>query len=342
MDIWEQALGFMNSQILLTAEEFGIFDVLAEEPRPTAEIARAVDLPEESAKRLLTALAAMELLERRPDGRWVNSDTAGEKLVSGKPGYIGAMFDHIRDTLYPAWENFEDHLRDEQSPQDGRDADGEGPPTEEVYSDPESLRSFMDGMHTISYEASVEFAEEASELEDVDHVVDVGGASGAFLIALAQRHPHLTGTVLDLSPVEPIATDYIEANNLSDRLGFQACDFFHDPLPEGKDAYSLGFILHDWHDEAGSFILYRLSKAMPSNGLLIIGEYLLDNDRTGPMHVARSDLNMMVAARGKERTAREYEDWIEEFGFQLERIQPTSKGKNFLLARKVASVDAPA
>lgn len=335
-DIWEYALGFMNSQILLTAEELGTFDVLSEEPRSTADVADAVDLPDESARRLLTALAAMDLVEHRSDGRWANSEMAEEKLVSGKPGYIGSMFDHIRSTLYPAWEDFTEHLQNGQAAEN--DQQEEGPPTEDVYSDPESLRSFMEGMHTISYEASAEFAEEASELEQIDHIVDVGGASGAFLIALAERHSHLTGTVLDLPPVEPITSDYVAGHNLEERISFRACDFFNDPLPEGKDAYALGFILHDWHDEAGSFILYRVSQAMPLGGWLIIGEYLLDNDRTGPLHVARSDLNMMVAARGKERTAEEYENWIEEFGFELERIQPTSTGKNFMLARKVRTV----
>jgi len=50
--------------------------------------------------------------------------------------------------------------------------------------------------------------------------------------------------------------------------------------------------------------------------------------------VARSDLNMMVAARGRERTAREYMDWIARFGFRTERVQPTHADKQFIIARK--------
>jgi hypothetical protein len=42
----------------------------------------------------------------------------------------------------------------------------------------------------------------------------------------------------------------------------------------------------------------------------------------------------LVAARGRERTAREYADWIAEFGFDLQRIYPTSWGKHFLIARR--------
>jgi hypothetical protein len=37
MDIWEYALGFMDAQILLTAEELGIFNILATGHRTVKE-----------------------------------------------------------------------------------------------------------------------------------------------------------------------------------------------------------------------------------------------------------------------------------------------------------------
>lgn len=332
MNIWECALGFMDSQVLLTAEELGVFDLLADEGGTAQDVAEKTDMPEDSARRLLTALCALELVEKRPDGRFVNAPEANEKLVRGRPGYIGDMFHHLRDDLYPLWQNFKEALREGQA-QWERTFDGEVPRNEALYDDPERLRAFMSGMHAISHEAATQFAEHADELREVEHLVDVGGASGAFAIALAEQFPELRATVLDLPPVEPIAEDYFEESGLSDRLSFQAGNFWEDPLPEGADAYSLGFILHDWDTEGGSTLLRKVADAIEPEGLLIVGEYLLNDDKTGPLHVARQDLNMLVAARGRERSTQEYREWIEAFGFELERIQSTPHGKNFLIAR---------
>ena len=337
MNIWDHALGFMHAQMLLTAEELGVFDALDEAPRTAETLAEAVEMPVDSARRLLTGLSALELVERDAEGHFVNSAEASAQLVSGKPGYIGDMFDHVREVLYPAWGNLREVLLENESVPDGppdRRAPEEGEaPSADVYRDEQSLRSFMEGMHAITYESGQKFAANAPELQEVEHIVDVGGASGAFLIALAEAHSRLEGTVLDLPEVRPIAEEHIQEQDLADRLSFEARDFFNDPLPEGRDAYSLGYILHDWDEAAGSLLLEKISKAIRPGGLLIIGESLLDEDRGGPLYVARNDLNMMVAAQGRERTLSEYEDWIGTYGFELERVHPTEE-KDFLVARR--------
>ena len=329
VDVWECALGFVDSQVLFTAEDLGVFDCLADGPAPARQVAEAVNIPRESAERLLTMLCALGLCEKRDDGRFANSDESSEKLVSSSPHYIGSMFHHLKEVLYPAWDNFEEILRQYGS----KNGAPPGPPSEDVYSDEKSLRQFMQGMHSISYEAAREFAEHAPELENATRAIDLGGATGAFLIALTQQFPELRGTVMDLPQVRPIAEGYFEEYDLSDRLDFHGGSFFEDPIPQGADLYALGFILHDWDREAGSHLLEKIASAIEPNGWLIIGEYLLNEEKTGPLYVARSDLNMMIAARGRERTAGEYRDWISEFGFELERIQRTSGGKNYLMAR---------
>lgn len=333
VDLWNCALGFMDAQVLLTAEKIGVFDALDDGPRTAAEIAGVVGLPEEPADRLLTALCALGFLERQPDGRFANGPEAAEKLVRGKPAYVGAMFRHIQEDLYPVWRYLPEALIDGNA-QWSRAFGLQPAPTEQMYSDQGRLLAFLEGMHAITYQAGTEFSAQAPELNGVGHLVDVGGAGGAFLISLAQNFPSLHGTVFDLPAVEPVAKEYFRRYELADRLSFHGGDFWADPLPAGADCYSLGFILHDWDMEGGSHILAKIAEAARPGSLLIIGEYLLNDDRTGPLHVARMDLNMLIAARGKERTAREYAAWIGALGFELQRIQPTSMGKHFLIARR--------
>jgi hypothetical protein len=333
MDVWDCALGFMDAQILLTAEELQLFATLENAPCAAADIAAEIGLSSASAQRLLTALCALGYVKLLSDGRYANSPEASQQLVPGRPGYIGAMFHHLRDDLYPVWRYCREALLEGNA--QWHRAFGAGPsPTEHMFADEQHLRAFLNGMHVITYRAGSEFATQAPELRNVRSVVDIGGASGAFLIALAEVHRNLRGTVFDLPAVRCVAEEHLHRHCLAERLRFQAGDFWEDELPPGADVYSLGFILHDWDTAGGSLLLQKIADAAPPDGLLIIGEYLLDENRTGPLHVARMDLNMLVAARGRERTAREYADWIAEFGFDLQRIQPTSRGKHFLIARR--------
>lgn len=330
-DLWELALGFMDSQALLTAVDLGVFDALEPEGRSAAGVARAVGLPEDGAHRLLTLLCSLGVVERRPDGRFVNTEEASEKLIPGRPGYVGGVFRHLREDLYPSWGRLDEALREARGDHEG--APQREVPSEGLFSDPQALRGFMEGMHAITRPAARELAERADELEGLRSLVDVGGASGALVLEMARRHPGLQAIVFDLPPVRPIAEERFRSSGLGDRLHFQPGDFWRDPLPAGADAYALGFVLHDWDRTGGSILLGKIAEAARTGTWLIVGEYLLDDDRTGPRFVARQDLNMLLAARGRERTASEYREWLGEHGFAVERIVPTRHGKNYMLAR---------
>lgn len=331
MDLWERVLGFMDSQVLLTAEELGVFDFLDTEPRTLEAIAAHTALPLGSTKRLMTMLCALEVTVKTPDGRFANSAEASDQLVRGKPDYIGGMFAHVKETLYPTWQFLKEALLEEKAQSD-RVFEGQAPPSAERYADPEGLRSFMEEMHSISYETAAEFAREAcDDVCGVREIVDIGGASGAFVIALAEQYPNLRGVVFDLPQVQPIAESFIGAAGVADRVSFHPGDFFEDPFPAQADAYAMGFILHDWTEDQGALLLRKLAEVTQPGDRLIIGEYLLADDRTGPLHVARMDLNMLVTALGQERSAREYRDWLASFGFELRRIYPTSRDKYFLV-----------
>lgn len=325
-------MGFMDAQIVMTAEELGVFNCLENGCNQVSSIATATGLPEDSAERMLIMLSAMEIVKKQPDESFANGPEASEQLVQGKPGYIGGIFHHLKHEVYPLWQYSKEALL-EGTFQWRRAFPSMQEANTKMFNDPKALRKFMQGMHTITFEATSEFAGYAPELNEIEHLTDVGGASGAFLIALAKQFPNLQGSIFDLSPVHPIAEEYICKNGLENRLHFRAGNFWRDPIPAGADAYALGFILHDWSTEQGSMLLQKIANVSPPNGWLIIGEYLLNDEKTGPLWVARSHLNMLVTAKGRERNAAEYIHWVETFGFKWQKIYLTSKGKNFLIFR---------
>ena len=73
--VLELAVGYQRAQVLFTANDLGVFRVLAKGPRTAAEVAGALGLAERSSRALLDACVAIGLL-RYVDAGYSNSRTA--------------------------------------------------------------------------------------------------------------------------------------------------------------------------------------------------------------------------------------------------------------------------
>ncbi|MEV8453913.1 methyltransferase [Streptomyces sp. NPDC052095] len=112
-------------------------------------------------------------------------------------------------------------------------------------------------------------------------VVDVGGHSGAILMELLRRQPHLHGTLVDLRNVAEVAGRRFAAEGLADRAEAVTGSFF-DPLPTGGDVYLLSAILADWSDERAVEILRRCAEAAGPSGKVLLAEVSLHVPREAP------------------------------------------------------------
>ncbi len=98
---------------------------------------------------------------------------------------------------------------------------------------------------------------------------------------------------------------------------------FLDTVPEGGDAYVLKNVIHDWPDTEAVTILSNVRKAAtPGTTLLLVELVIPDHNRefTGKW----VDMEMLVQAGARERTATEYRKLLEQAGFQMTRVVPTA------------------
>ncbi len=93
-------------------------------------------------------------------------------------------------------------------------------------------------------------------------------------------------------------------------------------MPAGGDAYVLKHIIHDWDDEKSVQILRNIRTAMnPGAKVLIVEAVVPDDDRE---HLSKLlDLEMLVAATGRERTEAEYAELLRQAGFRHTRTVGT-------------------
>jgi hypothetical protein len=147
----------------------------------------------------------------------------------------------------------------------------------------------------------------------------VGGGSGELIAQLLAAHPTLRGVLLDLPHGLDGAPAVLEAAGVAARCSLVAGSFF-DAMPAGE-LYLLKSVLHNWDDARCVQILRRCRAAMAPHGQVWVIERVMAErvgttaqDRT----VARSDLNMLVALSGRERTAREFATLFAEAGLEMQ------------------------
>jgi hypothetical protein len=153
-------------------------------------------------------------------------------------------------------------------------------------------------------------------------IVDVGGANGALLAAILTASPRSTGVVFDLPYVVREAASVIRMAGLEGRCEIAEGSYL-DGVPAGGDAYILKSVLMDSTDEESAVILQNVRTAMGARGTLLVVEGVIGVPNEGQRE-AFSDLMMLVATGGRERSR---DEWVAVFaagGFSLDSITATT------------------
>jgi SAM-dependent methyltransferase len=306
--------GYWSTQVIRTAAQLKLPDLLNAECMLPEELARRAGAHAGSVARLLRAMVTLGLCQTAPDGRYsltgmgalLRADAAGGKRAR-------ALF--AGSSLYREFARLPDLIRT-----------GPQPPSSEGFekSTPEQLAVFQQAMIESSREA-VSAAVVVYDFSHFTRVLDVGGGFGGALACLLERFSRQSGDVLDLAHAQAGAEEFLSRAGVADRARFLAGDFFKS-VPTGYDCYLLKFILHDWDDAQAVAVLKSCrAAAEPGSHLIVLERLVPDHLEDQPAHraVVRGDMTMM-AWGGQERTAREYRQLFAQAGFQLSRVVPTA------------------
>lgn len=164
----------------------------------------------------------------------------------------------------------------------------------------------------------------AYDFSPFQHVVDVGGGQGLMLAAILAGHPSMRGTLFDQPEVVAGAKAVLQSFGVADRCDFTGGSFV-ESIPEGRDAYIMRAVIHDWEDAELVAILKVCRRALPDTAKLLLIEMLVGSPNAMP-RPKFMDLNMLVLPGGWERTSDEFAALFEKSGFKLSRVVPAGRG----------------
>jgi len=320
--IWDIWLSSVWMPALTVASELGVYEALEETPTTSADLARRLELKPQGTETLLRMLVALGLLVVH-DGRYQPTAVARNYLLREGPFYWGHVW-----SLSIDMSSIHARLREAlvitpatRSAAAAPTADMSVDAWESGQIDDEQAGRIARFMHSHSMAAAVGLARDVS-FDGVARLLDVGGGSGCFSIALAHRYPNLRCTIMELPAMCRWAQKYIDGAGLRNRIDTRSVDMFRDAWPLGYDAVFFSNIFHDWSFETCAQLAASAYAALPKNGHIYLHEMLLDDTGTAPRTAAAFSVLMLLGTRGQQFRFSELKGLIEGAGFVDIRVTP--------------------
>lgn len=318
--------GVASAGALGAAATHSLFTHIERGAGTTEEIARAAGISVRGAQALLDAMVALELV-RPVDGTYMNSPEAAFYLVEGKPAYLGT---HAKMACSPFGRSFLDMPEVAKSgvPSFEHTADvTDNPFWEELVLAIVPLALPV----TQTLLERLDFGKMASPA-----VLDIGGGSGVFSVALLGANQGATATQIDWPAVNRIGERFVARHGVAGRFKTIDGDFHATDLGEAVyDVVIYSNIAHQESPSENAAMFRKARRALKPGGVLAVSDFVLNDDRT-PNHPWTGIFSTFMLVQSKAGAAwrqGDYRSWLDEAGFKTVEFVPTMSPSTLILAR---------
>jgi SAM-dependent methyltransferase len=301
--------GYWATGILGTAATHSVFTHLENGAGTTTEIAARAQISERGAQTLLDGLISVGLAELH-EGRYRNTAEASAYLVEGKPASLSSFAQLKLTHMGGHMATLPEVVRT------GGPVSG-GPETE--VADNPHWGQVVPAIAAQSVPAATLAAEVlglagAGEIS----ILDVGGGSGIYSAIWLQANTAARSTQLDWEPINAIARRLLEERGVADRFSSIDGDFHTTDF--GTGLYDVALYSHIAHQEGPQEnveVFTRLRDALKPGGALVVCDYVVDDDRSGPAFplLFASEMLLKSVQGGTWRRA-DYHEWLLKAGFE--------------------------
>lgn len=325
--IYQLAFAFAPPLILEAAIRHRVFDVLDAGPMSLSQIHRATGASERGLSAILNALTGLAFLAKDAEGNYSLTAESAAFLVTTKPSFQGGLLRHTSGHLVPRWLNLNEVL-------------ATGRPVTAVNQEAGGasfFEQFVNDIFAMSYPPAQVLAGHlnlASAAAPV-RVLDLAAGSGVWGITLAQSSNQVRVTAVDWPGVIGVTRKNAARFGLADRFEFHEGDLLEADLGRGHNVATFGHILHSMGAKDSRTLLKRVFHALAPGGTIVIAEFLVNADRTGPMSGLLFAVNMLINTEsGDTFSFEEIASWLGDAGFENPRTLEARGPSPLILATR--------
>ena len=319
--IMKLASGFMAAKHLFAASELGLFEALSDSPATLDGLAARTGLTCRSARISADAMVALGLLQREGD-TYRNSPEAAQFLAGQGPADLRPFLRFWDKVSYATWEHLAQAL-------------ASGPPVE-IFELDDTLQEITSAGIEAALAGPAGALPQVHDFTPYTRLLDVGGGTGSWSIAIAQQYPHLRATILDLAVVVGFANDRIATAGLESRVDAVVGDAMNSPLPEGYDVLLAANLLHYWSPEQNDAFLRRTRASVTPGTALLLADFWTDPTHTQPIHAALMAGEFAVhLEHGDVYSVEEIQSWLDATGWRFVKHASLAGPQSVIIAEAV-------
>jgi len=325
--IMQFAWGYIPPLVLEAGIRHGIFDLLDGGPKSVGEVAAATGASVRGLSAVMNALVGLDFLAKDDQGRYSLTPESAAFLVSTKPSFQGGFIKHTSEQLLPKYLSLNEIVV-------------QGKPAVAVNQEKagsEFFEQFVVDIFPMSY-PSAQLLGRTLNVAAAGvpvKVLDLAAGSGVWGIALAQSSEQVQVTAVDWPDVVPVTRKTVGRFGLSERFNFVEGDLLVADFGSGYDVATLGHILHSEGEARSRKLLAKVFAALAPGGTIAIAEFLVNEDRRGPVGGLFFAVNMLVnTENGDTYSFAEISSWLEEAGFVEARLVDAPGPSPLILATK--------
>ncbi|HEV2255316.1 MAG TPA: methyltransferase [Streptosporangiaceae bacterium] len=316
--IIDLAAGFMAAKHLFAASELGLFEALADSPAGLDALAARTGLTRRAARISADAMVALGLLEAS-DGTYRNSPVAAAFLAGPGPGDLRPFLRFWDKISYPAWARLAGAL-------------ASGPPQEIFELDDGLQQVASEGIDAVTAGPATALPA-AFDFGPHRRLLDIGGGTGSWSIAIARHHRHIQAAVLEVPATAELARSNIAAAGLASRIGVIPGDAMTGELPAGYDVFLIANLIHYFSPEQNQDLLRRLRRAARPGSALLLADLWTNPAHTGPRHAALMAGEFAIHVRtGDVYSADEARAWLHGTGWRFAAHGPLAGPQSLIIA----------
>jgi SAM-dependent methyltransferase len=317
--IMKIAMGFMAAKHLFAANEIGLFEALASGPGTLDELANKTGVPSRTLGIVAAAMVGLGLIER--DGSRYQNGNAAAAFLAGKPGPdLRPMLRFWDKISYPTWQKLAHAVRT-----------GEGQAQFGKF-DKAEQQIFSAGVEAFSSPVAAALAT-SYDFSRHRRVLDVGGGTGSFLLAVLRRYDALKGTLFELPGACAVARQRLAREPEGTRIEVVEGDVFNDPLPEGHDALIVANTVHVFSTAHNIELMRKIRAHVRPGARLLLADLWTDPTHTQPVAAAlMSGEFLVIAGEGQTYSEEEAGQWLGQTGWQKLDRRPLAGAASLIVA----------